>query len=83
MSPKLQIQEFLIINNCPEIQLICLNVTTEVTNESIDELIEEIALKRPHISFQFDLGSVERCYETIITKLYDRLPKNQRKSHVF
>jgi hypothetical protein len=64
-----------IINNCPEIQLICLNMTTELTNKSIDELIE-IVLKRPHISFQFDLGSVERCYETIITKRYDCLPKN-------
>jgi hypothetical protein len=37
------------ISNFPEIQSICLNMTTEVTNESIDELIEEIAFKRPQI----------------------------------
>jgi hypothetical protein len=64
-----------IINNCPKIKSIRFNRRPNITNETIDALIG-LALKKPRIYFEHNLGEETIDSEEIEIKCYESLPNN-------
>jgi hypothetical protein len=64
-----------IINNCPKIKSIRFNRRPNITNETIDALIG-LALKKPRIYFEHNLGEETIDSEEIEMKCYESLPNN-------